>query len=85
MILVSQISRLLSRGYPDKKSLTKSDFFHLKRLTGYARFDIMSMLVGYRGFRNMNAVIEWTMTALVMVATGVMFACAVVGVEPWNL
>ena len=33
----------------------------------------------------MNVVIEWTVTALVMVATGVMFACSVVGVEPWNL
>ena len=33
----------------------------------------------------MTVVIEWTVTALVMVATGVMFACAVVGVEPWNL
>jgi len=33
----------------------------------------------------MTAVIEWTATALVMVASGVLFACAVVGVEPWNL
>ena len=85
MILVSQISLVLSRGYPDKKSLTKSELFHLKRLTGAPRFDIMSMLVGYRGFRNMTVVIEWTVTALVMVASAVMFASAIVGVEPWNL
>ena len=33
----------------------------------------------------MTVVIEWTVTALVMVASVVLFACAVVGVEPWNL
>jgi len=33
----------------------------------------------------MNAVIEWTVTVLVMVTSGVLFACSVVGVEPWNL
>jgi hypothetical protein len=43
------------------------------------------MLVGYRELRNMTVVIEWTVTALVMVASAVMFASAIVGVEPWNL
>ena len=28
---------------------------------------------------------EWTVTALVMVTSAVMFAGALVGVEPWNL
>ncbi len=33
----------------------------------------------------MTVVIEWTVTALVMVASAVMFASSLVGVEPWNL
>ena len=33
----------------------------------------------------MNAVIEWTVTVLVMVTSAVMFAGALVDVEPWNL
>ena len=33
----------------------------------------------------MTVVIEWTMTALVMVTSAVMFASALGGVEPWNL
>ena len=33
----------------------------------------------------MNAVIEWTVTVLVMVTSAVMFASSLVGVEPWNL
>ena len=85
MILVSQISLVLSRGYPDKKSLTKSDFFHQKPLTSFPRPVILAVLDGYRGLRNMTVVIEWTMTVLVMVTSAVMFASALVGVEPWNL
>lgn len=85
MILVSQISLVLSRGYPDKKSLTKSDLFHQKPLTGIVKYETIAMLVGYRELRNMTVVIEWTVTALVMVASAVMFASAIVGVEPWNL
>jgi len=33
----------------------------------------------------MNAVIEWTVTVLVMVTSAVLFASSLVGVEPWNL
>jgi hypothetical protein len=33
----------------------------------------------------MNAVIEWTVTVLVMVTSAVIFASSLVGVEPWNL
>ena len=33
----------------------------------------------------MTVVIEWTVTVLVMVTSAVMFACSVIGVEPWNL
>ena len=33
----------------------------------------------------MTVVIEWTVTVLVMVTSAVLFAGALVGVEPWNL
>lgn len=34
---------------------------------------------------NLIVIRDWILTAIAMIATGVCFACAVIGVEPWNL